>query len=119
MENEKVFAMSFAKVYPMLIAKAERKGRTKDEVLTVTNWLTGYLIEEIETMLKSDITYGDFFRKAPFMNPERKLIKGSVCGVKVELIDDPLMQDIRYLDKLVDELAKGKGIEKILRNLER
>ena len=67
MENEKVFAMSFAKVYPMLIAKAERKGRTKDEVLTVTNWLTGYLNEEIETMLKSDITYGDFFRKAPFM----------------------------------------------------
>ena len=115
MENKKVFAMSFAKVYPMLIAKAERKGRTRNEVLEVTAWLTGYTREEIEEKMASDISYGDFFRKAPNLNPSRKLIKGSICGVKVELIEDPLMQEIRYLDKLVDELAKGKAVEKILR----
>lgn len=115
MEDEKVFAMSFAKVYPMLIAKAERKGRTKGEVFQVTQWLTSYTPEEIEAMMQSDISYGDFFRKAPGLNPNRKLIKGSICGVKVELIEDPLMQEIRYLDKLVDELAKGKAMEKILR----
>ena len=115
MDNEKVFAMSFAKVYPMLIAKAERKGRTKDEVLQVTAWLTGYAPEEIEGLIQSDTSYGDFFRKAPALHPNRKLIKGSICGVKVELIEDPLMQEIRYLDKLVDELAKGKAMEKILR----
>ena len=115
MENEKVFAMSFAKVYPMLIAKAERKGRTKDEVFQVTQWLTSYAPEEIEALMQSDISYGDFFRKAPGLNPNRRLIKGSICGVKVELIEDPLMQEIRYLDKLVDELAKGKAMEKILR----
>ena len=115
MENEKVFAMSFAKVYPMLIAKAERKGRTRNEVLEVTAWLTGYTSEEIEARIVSDISYGDFFRKAPALNPCRKLITGSICGIKVELIEDPLMQEIRYLDKLVDELAKGKAMEKILR----
>lgn len=115
MENEKVFAMSFAKVYPMLIAKAERKGRTQAEVLEVTAWLTGYNAEQIEELTQSDITYGGFFRRAPALNPNRKLIKGSICGVKVELIEDPLMQEIRYLDKLVDELAKGKPMEKILR----
>ena len=115
MENHKVFAMSFAKVYPMLITKAERKGRTRDEVLEVTAWLTGYTPKEIETQILSDISYGEFFRKAPALNPSRKLIKGSICGIKVELIEDPLMQEIRYLDKLVDELAKGKSMEKILR----
>ena len=115
MENEKVFAMSFAKVYPMLIAKAERKGRTREEVLEVTVWLTGYTNEEIEALLESDTTYGDFFRKAPALDPSRKLMKGSICGVKVEQIEDPLMQEIRYLDKLMDELAKGKAMEKILR----
>lgn len=115
MTNEKVFAMSFAKVYPMLIAKAERKGRTREEVLAVTAWLTGYANEQLEELLVSDITYGDFFRNAPTMNPARKQIKGSVCGVKVETIEDLLMQEIRYLDKLVDELAKGKPMEKIMR----
>ena len=115
MTNEQVFAMSFAKVYPMLIAKAERKGRTRDEVLAVTAWLTGYTNEQVEELLVSDITYGDFFRNAPVLNPARKRITGSVCGVKVETIEDPLMQEIRYLDKLVDELAKGKPMEKILR----
>ena len=115
MTNEKVFAMSFAKVYPMLIAKAERKGRTRDEVFAVTAWLTGYTNEQLEELLDSGITYGDFFRNAPVLNPARKRITGSVCGVKVEAIEDPLMQEIRYLDKLVDELAKGKPMEKIMR----
>ena len=115
MTNEKVFAMSFTKVYPMLIAKAERKGRTRDEVFRITAWLTGYTNEQLEELLFSEITYSDFFRNAPVLNPARKQIKGSVCGVKVETIEDPLMQEIRYLDKLVDELAKGKPIEKILR----
>ena len=115
MTNEQVFAMSFAKVYPMLIAKAERKGRTRDEVLAVTAWLTGYTNEQVEELLDSDITYGDFFRNAPMPNPARKKITGSVCGVKVEAIQAPLVQEIRYLDKLVDELAKGKPMEKILR----
>ena len=115
MTNEKVFAMSFAKVYPLLIAKAERKGRTRNEVLAVTAWLTGYSGAKLEDLLGSDITYGDFFRNAPMLNPARKKITGSVCGVKVETIEDPLMQEIRYLDKLVDELAKGKPMEKIMR----
>ena len=113
---EKVFAMSFARVYPMLIAKAERKGRTRDEVFAVTAWLTGYTREQLEELLDSDITYGDFFRRAPMLNPARKQIKGSVCGVKLETIEDPLMQEIRILDKLVDELAKGKPMDKVLRH---
>lgn len=116
MDNAKIYAMPFAKVYPLLIAKAERKVRTRNEVLEVTAWLTGYTQSEIEALLETDITYGDFFHKAPMPNPHRSLIKGSVCGVKVELIEDPLMREIRYLDKLVDELAKGKPMEKILRN---
>ena len=107
--------MSFAKVDPMLIAKAERKGRTKAEVLEVTAWLTGYTYEQIEALLVSNPTCGDFFRQAPALNPNRVLIRGSICGVKVEEIEDPLMQNIRCLDKLVDELAKGKAMEKILR----
>ena len=115
MTNEKVFAMSFATVYPMLIAKAERKGRSRDEVFAVTAWLTGYTNEQLEELLGSEITYGGFFRSAPALNPARKRIKGSVCGVRVETIEDPLMQEIRYLDKLVDELAKGKPMEKIMR----
>ena len=115
MDNEKVFSMSFAKVFNLLIAKAERKGRSREEVLEVTSWLTGYTYEQIEALLVSDMTYGDFFRKSPALNPNRTLIKGSICGIKVELIEDPLMQNIRYLDKLVDELAKGKVMEKIMR----
>ena len=107
--------MPFAKVYPMLIAKAERKGRTGDEVFKVTEWLTGYLPEDVERLLTTNISYGDFFRNAPSMNPNRALVAGSICGVKITEIEDPLMQDIRRLDKLVDELAKGKALEKILR----
>ena len=84
-------------------------------MLAVTSWLTGYTPEEIQAQMQSAVSYGDFFRKAPNFNPNRKLITGSICGIKVELIEDPLMQEIRYLDKLVDELAKGKTLEKILR----
>lgn len=115
MGNEAVFAMKFAKVFPLLIAKAERKGRTKAEVYEVTTWLTGYTDADLDCFLESDLAYGDFFKSAPCLNENRRLIKGSICGVKVETIEDPLMQEIRYLDKLVDELAKGKAMEKILR----
>ncbi len=115
MDNEKVFSMRFSKVYPLLIQKAERKNRSRQEVLEVTAWLTGYSASQLMDMLDSDITYGDFFRNAPAMNPNRERITGSICGVRVEQIEDPLMRDIRCLDKLVDELAKGKPMEKILR----
>ncbi|MBP3324092.1 MAG: DUF2200 domain-containing protein [Clostridia bacterium] len=115
MANDKIFDMSFKKVYLLLINKAERKGRTKNEVLEVSCWLTGYSYEDIAKCLESEISYGDFFRNAPSLNENRRLIKGSVCGVKLESIDDPLMLEIRYLDKLVDELSKGKAMEKILR----
>lgn len=115
MENTKVYGMLFSKVYPMLIAKAERKGRSREEVYEITEWLTGYSVTDIENMLASETTYGDFFLHAPALNPNRKLIKGVICGIRVENIEEPLMQEIRYLDKLVDELAKGKSMEKILR----
>lgn len=115
MGNEKVFNMQFSKVYPLLIAKAEKKNRTRAEVNEVTAWLTGYTPEQIESYLSTALTYGDFFRQAPSLNPNRALITGTVCGVRVEAVEDPLMREIRYLDKLVDELAKGKSIEKILR----
>ncbi len=115
MSNEKVYNMSFAKVYPLLIAKAEKKGRTRAEVDEVICWLTGYSVQELAACLKNDITYGDFFRNTPAPNKNRKLITGKVCGISVEAIEEPLMQEIRYLDKLVDELAKGKPMEKILR----
>jgi len=117
MENEKVYAMSFARVYPMLVAKAEKKGRTREEVETVTCWLTGYSREALRQLLESDITYGEFFLSAPEPNPNRALIKGTVCGVRVEDIREPLLREVRYLDKLVDELAKGKPLEKILRGI--
>ena len=115
MENEKVYQMSFAKVYPLLVAKAEKKGRTRKEVLEVTAYLTGYSHEQIEACLTTDLTYGDFFRGAPAPSPSRTKITGVVCGVRVETIKEDLMREIRYLDKLVDELAKGKPMEKILR----
>ena len=115
MENEKVFVMSFSKVYGLLIAKAERKGRTREEVEEVTSWLTGYTAQQIDDLMNSEISYGDFFQQAPAMNPNREKITGVVCGVRVEKVENSLMRDIRYLDKLVDELAKGKAMEKILR----
>lgn len=110
-----VTQMSFTKLYPLLVDKAEKKGRTREEVDQVTAWLTGYTPEDIARLEQSEISYGDFFRKAPAMNPNRALITGKICGIRVEEIEDPLMRDIRYLDKLVDELAKGKSMEQILR----
>ena len=115
MDNEKVFAMKLSRVYPLLVSKAERKGRTKQEVDEITCWLTGYDEAGLAAQLEKDVDYGDFFREAPRMNPNCALIKGVVCGVRVENIEDPTMQKIRWLDKLVDELAKGKSMEKILR----
>ena len=115
MDNEKVYRMDFAKVYHLLVNKAEKKGRTRQEVDEVIRWLTGYGQAELEGMLEMQISYGDFFRNAPELNENRKLIKGVVCGVRVETIEEPLMREIRYLDKLIDELAKGKAMEKILR----
>lgn len=115
MDYEKVYQMDFAKIYHLLVGKAEKKGRTRQEVDEVIRWLTGYGQAELEEMLAKQLTYGDFFRNAPNPNENRKLIKGVVCGVRVEAIEEPLMREIRYLDELVDELAKGKAMEKILR----
>lgn len=115
MPRSDVTQMPFAKLYPLLVAKAGKKGRTREEVDQVTAWLTGYTPEELVRLEQSGVSYGDFFRHAPAMNPNRTLITGKVCGVQVEKIEDPLMREIRYLDKLVDELAKGKPMEKILR----
>ena len=115
MPRTDVTQMSFAKLYPLLVTKAEKKGRTREEVDQGTAWLTGYSTQDIARQEQSDTSYGDFFRGAPAMNPNRILITGKVCGVKVEEIEDPLMREIRYLDKLVDELAKGKSMEQILR----
>jgi len=118
MDNEKVFQMDFGKVYELLVNKATKKGRTKAEVDEVICWLTGYSPEELEKARSSPVCYGDFFRNASAPNPDRALIKGVVCGIRVEEIEDPLMREIRYLDKLIDELAKGKPMEKILRKPE-
>ncbi len=116
MTNEKVFQMPFAKVYPLLVSKAVRKGRTIQEVQAVVTWMTGYTPKALDRLLETDISYGAFFTQAPCLNPNRLLVKGSVCGVRVESIEDPLMREIRCLDKLIDELAKGKAMEKILRH---
>lgn len=115
MRNEKIYTMRFGKVYPLLINKATRKNRTANEVNEIINWLTGYSFEEIEKLAESEVNYSDFFKNAPKLNPNRHLIKGSICGVKIENIEEPLMKEIRYLDKLIDELAKGKSMDKILR----
>ncbi len=115
MADHKVFQMGFAKIYSLLLNKAEKKGRTKSEVDTVICWLTGYSETDLVGLLNSNVSYGDFFRQAPCLNPNRVQIKGVVCGVRVEEVEDPLMREARYLDKLVDELAKGKPMEKILR----
>lgn len=107
--------MSFARVYPLYIAKAERKDRTKAEVDEIISWLTGYDQSSLGTVLKDHVDLETFFSDAPRLNPSRRLIKGVICGIRVEDIEEPTMQEIRYLDKLIDELAKGKAIEKILR----
>lgn len=115
MEYEKVYRMKLSRVYPLLVQKAEKKNRAKQEVDQVIFWLTGYDREGLERQLQRDVDYGTFFEEAPCMNPCRLQIKGTVCGIRVEDIPEPLMQNIRYLDKLVDELARGWPMERILR----
>lgn len=115
MAEHRIFKMAFAKVYPMLVQKAERKGRTKQEVDQIIHWLTGYTAAGLRKQLDAEVDIKTFFAKAPAMNPKAKLITGVVCGVRVEEVEDPLMRKIRYLDKLIDELAKGKAMDKILR----
>lgn len=114
-KKPRIYAMSFASVYPHYVAKAEKKGRTKKEVDTIIRWLTGYSQRELTTQLKKMTDFETFFKEAPKMNPKRKLITGVVCGVRVEEVPEKTMREIRYLDKLIDELAKGKALEKILR----
>ncbi len=113
--KHQIFAMKFADVYPLYIQKAERKNRTKEEVDQTIYWLTGYNQAGLQRQIRQANDFETFFAQAPALNPNRSLIKGVVCGVRVEEIEDPLLQNIRYLDKLIDELAKGKALEKILR----
>ena len=114
--NQKIFKMSFGRVYPLYVTKVEKKGRTKDELHTVISWLTGYSEKQLEKVVADGNDFETFFAKAPKLHPNVGLIKGVVCGVRVEEIEDPLMQQIRWLDKLVDELARGKKLESILRS---
>ena len=113
--NERVYRMAFATVYPLYVTKVERKGRTKEELHTVIHWLTGYTEKGLQQVLDKRVDFETFFAKAPKLNPNVGLITGVICGYRVEDIEDPLMQKVRYLDKLVDELAKGRAMEKILR----
>ena len=115
MDKEKVFEMSVSKVYPLLETKAVKKGRTPEEVAEVTCWLTGYDEASLKKQLDENVSYRRFFAEAPQMNPNAEKITGTICGVKIQEIEDPLMKQIRWLDKLVDELAKGKAMDKILR----
>ena len=114
-DTPRIFRQSVASVYPHYVAKAEKKGRTKREVDEIIRWLTGYSQRQLTAKLRTEVDFETFFDEAPARNPDRQLITGVVCGVRVEDIDDPTMQEIRYLDKLVDELARGKAMEKILR----
>lgn len=115
MEKHRICSVAFAKVYPHLVAKAEKKGRSRAEVDEVIRWLTGYSQAGLEAELARGSSYEDFFDRAPAMNPARSLITGTICGVRIEAIEEPTMREIRYLDKLVDELARGRKMEKILR----
>ena len=115
MTKHRIYSMSVASVYPHYIAKAEKKGRTKAEVDEIIRWLTGYSQKALEEQFDKKTGFEDFFAQAPRMNPSRTLITGVICGVRVENIEEPTMREIRYLDKLIDELAKGKAMEKILR----
>jgi len=113
--THRVYKISFASVYPHYIAKAEKKGRTKAEVDEIIRWLTGYSQAQLQEQIDSKTNFEDFFAGAPELNPARSLITGTVCGIRVEEIEEPLMRELRYLDKLIDELAKGRKMEKILR----
>jgi len=115
MPKHRIFTTAFARVYPMYVQKAERKNRTKQEVDRIICWLTGYDEAGLQQQIEQESDFETFFAQAPAIHPNRSLISGLVCGIRVEEIDDPLMQKIRYLDKLIDELAKGKAMEKILR----
>lgn len=115
MKKHRIYTTSFASVYPHYIKKAEKKGRTKEEVDEIVRWLTGYSQDAFEAVLENKTDFETFFAEAPEMNPSRSLIKGVVCGIRVENIEEPVMREIRYLDKLIDELARGKAMEKILR----
>ena len=115
MTNHRIYTISFASVYPLYVAKAEKKGRTQAEVDEIIGWLTGYSQEELRAQLDAQTGFETFLAEAPRLNPARALITGVICGVRVEDIEEPTMQGIRYLDKLIDELAKGKAMEKILR----
>ncbi|RIN79830.1 DUF2200 domain-containing protein [Staphylococcus simulans] len=115
MARHKIYDMAFASVYPHYVTKVEKKGRTKDELHEVITWLTGYDEAGLQQVLDEQISFEDFFAQAPSLNPNRKLITGVICGIRVENIEEPLMQEIRYLDKVVDELAKGKPLNKIMR----
>ncbi len=115
MNTQRIFSMAFAKVYPLYIKKAERKGRSKAEVDQIIRWLTGYTQKGLEKQIEKQHDFATFFAQAPALNPNVSLIKGVVCGVRVETIEDPLMQKIRWMDILIDELARGKAMEKILR----
>jgi hypothetical protein len=112
---KRVYAMVFARVYPLYIAKVERKGRTKEEVDEIILWLTGYSASGLNAQIKKQVNFEVFFKEAPKLNPSRKLITGMICGVRVEDIEDPVMREMRYMDKLIDELAKGRTMEKIKR----
>ena len=116
MAKPRIYSMSVAKVYPLHVDKAERKGRTQDEVDEIIRWLTGYSQAELQASLDREVDFETFFDEGPEPNPSRELIKGVVCGVRVEEIEEPTMREIRYLDKLIDELARGKSMEKILRS---
>lgn len=113
--RQRIYAMSFAMVYPLYVQKAERKGRTKDEVDQIIRWLTGYTRAGLQKQIDREHNFETFFAQAPAMHPNAALIKGVVCGIRVEDIEDPVVQKVRYLDKLIDELAKGKAMAKILR----
>lgn len=115
MSGHRIFQMAFARVYPMYVQKAERKGRSREEVDAAIRWLTGYTQAGLERQLAREADFTTFFAEAPAMNPRREFVTGVVCGVRVEEVEDPLMRQIRILDKLVDELAKGKALEKVLR----